>query len=172
MDLVPAPAATAPAPPAAAVCGLGHDSTGPESAGSDRGPLIGADVPHHPDLAALTAAGPVPDLVLLAVPPAPDAACDLPALVRARVHAVLDVLRAWPADERYAGRRLAVLLRTGDLGHAALYGLVRAAQAEHPGRFLLVDSDGSAAPRQPSPPRSPPGNRRSRCATARYGCPG
>ncbi|MEU2439567.1 SDR family NAD(P)-dependent oxidoreductase [Streptomyces rubradiris] len=147
VDLLPAPAATAPALPATAVCGLGHDDTGSGSAGSDRVPgLLGADVPRHPDLAALIAAGPVPDLVLLAVPPAPDAVPDLPALVRARVHAVLDVLRSWPADERYAGRRLAVLLRTGDLAHAALYGLVRAAQAEHPGRFLLVDDDGSADP--------------------------
>ncbi|MFG2932877.1 type I polyketide synthase [Streptomyces achromogenes] len=147
VDLVPAPAATAPALPATAVCGLGDDNTVPGSAGPDHvEEVLGADVPRHPGLAALTAAGPVPDLVLLAVPPAPDAVSDLPALVRARVHAVLDVLRSWPADERYAGRRLAVLLRTGDLAHAALYGLVRAAQAEHPGRFLLVDSDGSADP--------------------------
>ncbi|WP_318205415.1 type I polyketide synthase [Streptomyces sp. SCL15-4] len=136
VDLVPAPAAAAPAPPAAAVCGLG---------GSDP-QHTGLDAPHHPGLDALAAAGPVPDLVVLAVPPVPDAAPDLPALVRARVHAVLDVLRGWPADERYAGRHLAVLLRAGDLAHAALSGLVRAAQAEHPGRFLLVDSDGSAGP--------------------------
>ncbi|MYW21064.1 hypothetical protein GT039_37245, partial [Streptomyces sp. SID2955] len=68
-----------------------------------------------------------------------------PGLVRGRVNAALDTLRAWTADERCADRRLAVLLRTGDLTHAPLHGLVRAAQAENPGRFLLIDSDGSAA---------------------------
>ncbi|WP_236808513.1 type I polyketide synthase [Amycolatopsis albispora] len=31
-----------------------------------------------------------------------------------------------------------------DLGAAAVWGLVRSAQTEHPGRFLLVDTDGSA----------------------------
>ncbi|MEU4746471.1 SDR family NAD(P)-dependent oxidoreductase, partial [Actinosynnema sp. NPDC023658] len=30
-----------------------------------------------------------------------------------------------------------------DLAHAAVWGLVRSAQAEHPGRFVLVDADGS-----------------------------
>ncbi|MEU2223392.1 SDR family NAD(P)-dependent oxidoreductase [Streptomyces sp. NPDC018347] len=130
IDLVPAPAAAAGAPPDLAVCGA----------------ATGLDAPHHPDLAALTAAGPVPDLVVLSVPAAPDPVPDLPALVRERLHATLDTLRAWLADERHADRRLAVLLRAGDLGHAPLYGLVRAAQAEHPGRFLLVDGDGSADP--------------------------
>jgi len=33
----------------------------------------------------------------------------------------------------------------GDLAGAAVWGLVRSAQAEHPGRFVLVDSDGSIA---------------------------
>ena len=30
-----------------------------------------------------------------------------------------------------------------DLAGAAVWGLVRSAQAEHPGRMVLVDSDGS-----------------------------
>ncbi|MEU6665878.1 SDR family NAD(P)-dependent oxidoreductase [Streptomyces sp. NPDC046727] len=130
VDLVPAPGPATADVPALAVCG--DDA--------------GLDAPRHPDLAALTAAGPVPDLVVLVPPAAPDAVADLPALVRDRVDATLDILRAWPEDERCAGRRLAVLLRAGDLTHAPLYGLVRAAQAENPGRFLLIDSDGSAAP--------------------------
>ncbi|MEU9477974.1 SDR family NAD(P)-dependent oxidoreductase [Streptomyces sp. NPDC048191] len=130
VDLVPAPGPGAVDMPALAVCG--HDT--------------GLDAPHHRDPAGLLAAGAVPGLVVLAPPHAPDAPEDLPALVRDQVNALLDTLRAWLNDERCAGRRLAVLLRTGDLTHAALYGLVRAAQAENPGRFLLVDSDGSAAP--------------------------
>ncbi|MFJ7150328.1 SDR family NAD(P)-dependent oxidoreductase [Streptomyces sp. NPDC100445] len=136
VDLVPAPVPATARTPALAVCGLA--GTGPAH--------TGLDAPHHCDPAALVAAGPVPDLVVLAVPVTPDAVPDLPALVRERVHAVLDALRTWPADADHAEHRLAVLLRAGDLGHAALYGLVRAAQAENPGRFLLVDSDGSADP--------------------------
>ncbi|WP_225828332.1 type I polyketide synthase [Streptomyces naphthomycinicus] len=131
VDLVPAPVPAATGLPAPAVCG-GTDS--------------GLDAPWFADLAALTAAGPVPDLVVLSVPAAPGAEADLPASVRDRVNATLETLRTWAADERCAGGRLAVLLRTGDLTHAPLYGLVRAAQAENPGRFLLIDSDGSAAP--------------------------
>ncbi|MBL1108588.1 SDR family NAD(P)-dependent oxidoreductase [Streptomyces sp. 5-8] len=122
-----------------------HDDTGrSDDIGHPGHPVpagTGLDAPHHADLAALTAAGPVPDLVVLAVPAAPDTVADLPGLVRQRVNATLDALRAWTADERYADRRLAVLLRTGDLSHAPLHGLVRAAQAENPGRFLLIDSD-------------------------------
>ena len=52
---------------------------------------------------------------------------------------------------------------------AAVWGLVRSAQSEHPGRFLLIDTDGARGLRRPrSPPRSP--RRRSpswRCARAR-----
>ncbi len=53
-----------------------------------------------------------------------------------------------------ASRRLAVVTegalatREGevpDLAAAPLWGLLRAAQAEHPGRFVLIDSDGSQA---------------------------
>jgi acyl transferase domain-containing protein/acyl carrier protein len=36
---------------------------------------------------------------------------------------------------------LAVLTRAGDLAGAAVRGFVRSAQAEHPGRFVLVDAD-------------------------------
>ncbi|MER6691910.1 SDR family NAD(P)-dependent oxidoreductase [Streptomyces minutiscleroticus] len=131
VDLVPAPGPADAPVPDLAVCGDGD---------------AGLDAPRHPDLAALAAAGPVPGLVVLPVPPAPDGPRDLPALVRERVNATLDTLRTWLDDERFADRRLAVLLRSGDLTHAPLHGLVRAAHAENPGRFLLVDSDGSAAP--------------------------
>ncbi|NBH10310.1 hypothetical protein, partial [Amycolatopsis sp. SID8362] len=51
---------------------------------------------------------------------------------------VLDILR-----ERAAGTaRLAFVTRSGDLAAAPVRGLVRAAQLEHPGRFVLVDVDG------------------------------
>ncbi|WP_030988003.1 type I polyketide synthase [Streptomyces sp. NRRL WC-3744] len=156
VDLVPAPVPATADVPALAVCGLGGaGSGGTEAAGIGAGAAglgdttcddAALDAARHPGLASLTTADPLPDLVLLAVPPAPAPLPDLPALIRERVNATLDTLRAWPADDRWSGSRLAVLLRTGDLTHAPLYGLVRAAQAENPGRFLLVDSDGSAAP--------------------------
>ncbi|WP_231115002.1 type I polyketide synthase, partial [Lentzea aerocolonigenes] len=52
---------------------------------------------------------------------------------------VLARLQQWIADERQD--RLAFVTRPGDLGAAAVWGLVRSAQTEHPGRFVLVESD-------------------------------
>ncbi|HEY8980386.1 MAG TPA: type I polyketide synthase [Streptomyces sp.] len=50
----------------------------------------------------------------------------------------LSRLQQWLADE---DGPLVVLTRTDDLAHAAARGLVRSAQAEHPGRFLVVETD-------------------------------
>ncbi|MFB7928165.1 type I polyketide synthase [Streptomyces sp. NPDC056039] len=60
---------------------------------------------------------------------------------------VLEVLQDWQSDPGTAGSRLVVVTRdaTGpvpDLAGAAVWGLVRAAQAELPGRVVLVDVDG------------------------------
>ncbi|WP_370966489.1 type I polyketide synthase [Amycolatopsis sp. cg9] len=55
---------------------------------------------------------------------------------------VLERLQTWLAEERPG--RLVVVTRgaaDGDLAAAAAAGLVRSAQSEHPGRFLLVDVD-------------------------------
>ncbi|WP_406205784.1 SDR family NAD(P)-dependent oxidoreductase [Kitasatospora sp. NBC_01560] len=77
----------------------------------------------------------------------------------ARAHAAaaraLELVRRWSADERAADSRL-VLVTTGavaarpgeavtDPWSAPVWGLVRAAQAEHPDRFVLLDSDGAPA---------------------------
>ncbi|WP_372447007.1 type I polyketide synthase [Streptomyces flavofungini] len=76
-----------------------------------------------------------------------------PESVSAALAEALAVVRAWLADERFADARLAVVTRgavaAGDvvadpLG-AALWGLVRSAQSEHPGRFVLVDTYVNAA---------------------------
>lgn len=58
------------------------------------------------------------------------------------------MLKAWLADERLSGSRLVVVTRGAaavaggpdlvDLAGAAVWGLVRAAQSEHPGRLLLL----------------------------------
>ncbi|MFE2723565.1 SDR family NAD(P)-dependent oxidoreductase [Kitasatospora sp. NPDC059327] len=66
----------------------------------------------------------------------------------------LVTLQSWLADERSADRRLVVVTRSAvaarpgeaaDPAGAAVWGLVRSAQAEHPGRFALVDTDDPAA---------------------------
>ena len=47
------------------------------------------------------------------------------------------LLQAWLADDRYARSKLVFVTR--GLAGAAVRGLVRSAQAEHPGRFVLAD---------------------------------
>ncbi len=75
------------------------------------------------------------------------------AATHAAVGRALDLAQTWVSDERFARARL-VLVTGGaiathddedvlDLPAAGVWGLIRSAQAEHPGRFVLVDLDGS-----------------------------
>ncbi|GGV14022.1 type I polyketide synthase [Streptomyces spectabilis] len=69
--------------------------------------------------------------------------------------ATLDLVREWLTDERFLSGRLVVVTRgavtTGrdgtapDLAGAAVWGLLRSAQAEHPERIVLVDVDDDPA---------------------------
>jgi acyl transferase domain-containing protein/short-subunit dehydrogenase/acyl carrier protein len=81
------------------------------------------------------------ELVVLHRPSGPG---DTPAVVRAVAGQVLEDVRTWLAP-RFADRVLTVVTRNattgGDLAQAAVWGLVRAAAAENPGRFRLVDLD-------------------------------
>ncbi|KOV87475.1 type I polyketide synthase [Streptomyces sp. NRRL WC-3618] len=72
-----------------------------------------------------------------------DAALYVPPLddVRAAVLDTLSHLRRWLEADRPAAVPLVVLTRDDDLAHAAARGLVRSAQSEHPGRFLLAETD-------------------------------
>ncbi|MFD7504298.1 SDR family NAD(P)-dependent oxidoreductase [Streptomyces sp. NPDC059850] len=74
--------------------------------------------------------------------------------------AVLDLLQAWLSDSRFTASRL-VLITTGAVAAtgdgdvrapeaAAVWGLVRSAQSEHPGRLVLLDAD-PATPGAPLP---------------------
>ncbi|WP_455569103.1 SDR family NAD(P)-dependent oxidoreductase [Streptomyces echinatus] len=109
---------------------------------------LGLGVPVHAGPDALGAT--VPDVVILPVT-APHAEGErLPGAVRTALDRTLRTLRAWSADERYAGSTL-VVLTGGGLADAAVHGLVRAAQAEDPGRILLV---ARAAPDGPVPDRA------------------
>jgi acyl carrier protein len=79
---------------------------------------------------------------------------DLAAAVRGTAHRALGLLQAWSADERCTLTRLSVVTRGAvvaadgdepDLACAPVWGLVRSAQLEHPGRIVLVDTDGEDA---------------------------
>ncbi|UQX03803.1 type I polyketide synthase [Streptomyces sp. RerS4] len=74
---------------------------------------------------------------------------------REATHRALAAVQGWLDNGRFAGARLAVVTRgavaahtdteAGDLTHAPVWGLVRAARTEHPDRFVLVDLDGTDA---------------------------
>ncbi|MCL9758872.1 SDR family NAD(P)-dependent oxidoreductase [Frankia sp. AiPa1] len=107
----------------------------------------------------IAAGTPLPPAVLLPLPSsaaAPDVRpADgehdpaLPAIVHAEVSAVLRIIQDWLAEPAFAEARLVVVTqgavatdpRQGvpDLARAAVWGLVRTAQSENPGRFVLVD---------------------------------
>nr|BCB14664.1 type I polyketide synthase [Streptomyces spiroverticillatus] len=98
------------------------------------------------DLAALGEE--VPPVVVLPCPEA-TAGRPVPEQVREVTGAVLTCLRAWLADERLASSKLLVVTRDalgadGVVG-SAVWGLVRSAQEENPGAFVLVDWDGDDA---------------------------
>ncbi|MFF1583641.1 type I polyketide synthase, partial [Streptomyces sp. NPDC058283] len=72
----------------------------------------------------------------------------VPDAVRGGLADVLGVVRRWVAEERVAGSRLVVVTRGGvgvlggelvDVRVAPVWGLVRAAQSEYPGRLVLAD---------------------------------
>ncbi|MFI2765708.1 SDR family NAD(P)-dependent oxidoreductase, partial [Streptomyces echinatus] len=126
------------------------------AAGSALAEALGTEAraPAYSDLAALgkavTAGAPVPDVLLAPFGPADG---DPPRAARTATKRLLDLLRQWQerqADERFAATRLAVVTTgavaaaTGEraeLGSAPLWGLLRAARAEQPDRFVLVDLD-------------------------------
>ncbi|MGY4951328.1 SDR family NAD(P)-dependent oxidoreductase [Streptomyces nigrescens] len=101
------------------------------------------------DLAVLGTQGPVPDYVLLPVPAAGPGA--VPDAVRSAVYQVLGTVQTWLAESRFADAKLVVLTRgavavngeqSPDLALAPVWGLVRSAQSENPGRIVLADLDG------------------------------
>jgi polyketide synthase 12 len=100
---------------------------------------------HHP------AAPPaVPDLVVhrMSAPPAGSSLADA---VRAAIRQALEVVRSFLADDRLADAHLVLVTheavntrdaeKNRNLADAAVWGLIRTAQTEHPGRITLVDVD-------------------------------
>ncbi|RXS56053.1 polyketide synthase dehydratase domain-containing protein, partial [Streptomyces sioyaensis] len=111
----------------------------------------------YTELAALT--GDVPDVVVLTCPEGRDGD-NMPQQLRKATGSVLAALQEWLADERFEDSQLVVATRgavgprdprdehaePADLAGAAVWGLVRSAQAEHPDRFTLLDWDGTQIP--------------------------
>ncbi|XIJ58078.1 type I polyketide synthase [Kitasatospora hibisci] len=112
----------------------------------------------HPDLAALAeavaAGATVPDAVLVTCTGA--GSPDVPTAVRDLTTDTLTLLQQWLAAEQFSTSRLVVLTSgavpagTGesvrDLVAAPVWGLLRSAQTEHPGRFVLIDLDDRRSP--------------------------
>ncbi|MEV7725717.1 thioester reductase domain-containing protein [Streptomyces sp. NPDC087917] len=112
-----------------------------------------AAYPTPDDVAAAVAAGADIPFVVVRVdpPPAGSLAGALPGHLHATAARALALAADWAADERLEGTRLLVLtsgavaVASGedvtDLAAAAVWGLLRSAQSETPGRILLVDTD-------------------------------
>ncbi|MEU7137707.1 type I polyketide synthase, partial [Streptomyces sp. NPDC046261] len=111
--------------------------------------LAGLPADTYEDLAALAAhaEADVPGVVLVPVPVASSGGFGgVVESVHAATAWALGLVQSWLVEERFAGSRLVFVTRgatTGeDLAGAAVWGLVRSARSENPGRFSLVDLGG------------------------------
>ncbi|MBM7443203.1 acyl transferase domain-containing protein/acyl carrier protein [Streptomyces sp. HB132] len=113
----------------------------------------GESVEAHEDMNALSASPltetPVPEVVAAMCPAFSG---DVPDATRAATDWALQLTREWLADDRFLGARLVLITRNAvsvdgsapDLANAAVQGLVRSAQSEHPDRIIQVDLDADA----------------------------
>ncbi|MEU0932401.1 SDR family NAD(P)-dependent oxidoreductase [Embleya sp. NPDC005971] len=107
------------------------------------------------DLDELAASGAViPPIVIAGIDPVGPDGGDTPTVVEHNLHRVLRWTQGWLADDRFADSRLVVVTRDAihdergaqtDPAAAAIWGFVRTAQTENPGRFTLLDTDGLPA---------------------------
>ncbi|MEU7068030.1 SDR family NAD(P)-dependent oxidoreductase, partial [Streptomyces sp. NPDC046161] len=127
--------------------------SGPRGPWTIAGP--GLEVAGVPVVAGLDAFGApgveVPDTVLLPVLPGGPAVggeAEVIAGVRTAVDTALAAVQRWLAEPAFARSRLVLVTRAAsavsdgdpvDVRQAPVWGLVRAAQAENPGRFVLLD---------------------------------
>ena len=110
-------------------------------------PILGIDT-LFAGLSELAAAQQHPDVVIWR----PEVGTGDRATVRGHLETVLTTVQAWLAADIPGGTRLVVLTANGvalpgtapDLAAAAVWGLLRSAQSEYPGRFVLVDTDPAA----------------------------
>ncbi|MEU5811662.1 type I polyketide synthase [Streptomyces sp. NPDC047718] len=150
LDWTPLPLPTAP-----------RAGDGPAGGWAVLGPAGFGPATRHADLAELGAAvdagAPVPAYVLAPFPR--EAAGTGPDALRGATHRALALVHAWLADDRFAASRLVVLTSgtvagpgaaVEDLPHAAVRGLLRSAETENPGRFVLADVPEPTDPADPA----------------------
>nr|WP_246110245.1 type I polyketide synthase [Saccharopolyspora dendranthemae] len=137
-------------------------TTGPELAAGPRLAVLGEteDFPaSHPDVAGCrdlaelekrltVGALPVPEQVLVEMPtPSGE---QMPSAAEQAARNALELVQRWLASEPFLASRLVLVTRgavgvesdgVADLAASPLWGLVRSAQTEHPGRFALLDVD-------------------------------
>ncbi|MFI9721761.1 SDR family NAD(P)-dependent oxidoreductase [Streptomyces sp. NPDC052396] len=96
------------------------------------------------------AGGAIPPVVLAGIDRSDAGAGDPPAVAEQNLHRVLRWTRDWLSDDRFSDSRLVIVTREAihddevphtDPAAAAIWGFVRTAQTENPGRFTLVDTD-------------------------------
>ncbi|WP_432015721.1 type I polyketide synthase [Streptomyces cucumeris] len=131
----------------------------------------GWDVATHADLKTLGEAHtgshaeddgdvPSPEWVFLPVPSALETGTGEDEGLRSAVAGTLEWVQEWLADDRFADARLVIVTQgavntspltadpseqaVSDIVGAAVWGLVRSAQAEHPDRLILLDADNPA----------------------------
>ncbi|MFI0767646.1 SDR family NAD(P)-dependent oxidoreductase [Streptomyces sp. NPDC021218] len=149
--------------PAARGAGLSVDGVSAAVIGADRaraGELLAAAGVEYAEyegtdalVAAIDEGAALPDVVWAwcgATPAGPDAG-DLAEAARKSTHRALALVQSWLAEDRFEGSRLVVVtsdaVATGageglaGLSNAAVWGLVRSAATENPGRLVLVDVD-------------------------------
>ncbi|MDO0924394.1 type I polyketide synthase [Streptomyces sp. TG1A-8] len=158
-EAAPAPAAPRPETTRWIILGGGDDRV---AAALD---AAGVHLETYADLEALAKAVDtgmaMPDVVLAVPGDRAPGGPGTPEAVRGRLTRTHELMRAWLADERFAAARLVLVTRSAvttttggaagapdepDLPDAALWGAVRSAQAEHPGRFQLLDLPGDPGP--------------------------
>ncbi|MFF2747081.1 type I polyketide synthase [Kitasatospora sp. NPDC058048] len=120
---------------------------------AERLTAAGAPPERHRDLAAVAAALTGTDEPATVLVPLAGATGGDPAeAVRTATHTALALAQQWLADDRFGSSRLVLVTRgavaadpaeaPADLPAAAAWGLLKSAQSEHPGRFVLLDEDG------------------------------
>jgi acyl transferase domain-containing protein/acyl carrier protein len=143
VDWVTRPGGAAGPLPAVLGCGLG-------AAGFAGTARLGSAVVFE-TVAAVAAAAAVPEIVVL--PWLGGDEPDMAAAARASAADLLGIVQQWLADERLAGSRLMVVTSGAvaaggqlppDLVASPAWGLVRCAEAENPGRFVLADVEAIA----------------------------
>ena len=142
-----------PDPRRLAFVGPDADGTGRSWAEAQHTPVQLDSVQCFPAMADLVAAvasgAPVPDAIVLGGRPPEASTGGVAGAARAAVLATLTPLRDWLAARDLVGTRLVVLTHRAvaagsvpvDVTGSAVWGLVRVAQSEYPGRIVLLDLD-------------------------------